>query len=104
MPTSAPSTVEFLTFVEDSVMNRTTITATGDRVRVTRDGCTGWETGRFSADDRRIYTTANFTCDGGVTQQTQSLFSMVRRDAFTRADGLKTRSGATAVRLITFTA
>jgi hypothetical protein len=104
VPTSAPATVELLTMVEDSVVNRTSVSATGDRVRVTRDGCAGWETGRFSADDRRVYTTANFTCDGGVTQQTQSLFSMVRRDTFTRTDGLKTRSGATAVRVITFSA
>ncbi len=104
VPTSAPGTVELVTIVSDSVLNRTSITAAGERVRVTRDGCTGWETGRFSADDRRIYTTAEFTCAGGVTQQTQSLFSMVRRDAFARVDGIRTRSGATAVRLINFTA
>ncbi len=104
VPTASPATIEVVTIVGDTVLDRTTVSATGDRVRVTRDGCSGTETGQFSADDRRVYTTANFTCDGGVTQQTQSLFSMVRRDAFVRVDGLKTRTGATAVRLITFTA
>jgi hypothetical protein len=103
-PTSNAGTVDVVTVAGDTVVHRTRISVTGDRVRVKRDGCDGWEIGRFSADERRIYTTAEFTCDGGVTQQTQSLFSMVRRDAFTRVDGITTRSGAAAVRLITFNA
>jgi hypothetical protein len=102
VPTSSANTVELVTVAGDSVLTSTSIVTSGDRVRVRRDGCTGWESARWSADERRLYTTAELTCDGGATQQLQSLYSINHNDQLTRIDGLKTQTGNTAVRLLTF--
>ena len=94
VPTSAAQTVEFVTVVGDSVVSTTPVTASGARVARTRDNCTGWESGRWSIDERRLYTHSEFTCTGGTAQQQDGLLTMRYADTFSRIEGLKTRGGS----------
>lgn len=103
VPTSDRQTVDMMTIVGDSITSSTPISATGTRVQRTRDGCTGWESGRWSLDERRLYTTAEYTCADGVTQQSSGMFAMQGSDMFARIEGLKTRGG-TRVRIVRFDA
>lgn len=103
VPTADRQTVEMMTVVGDSITSSTPISATGTKVQRSRDGCTGWETGRWSMDERRLYTTAEYTCGDGVTQQSSGLFAMQGSDTFSRVEGVKTKSGM-RVRIVRFDA
>ena len=101
VPTSSPQTVEFVTVVGDSIVSTVPLSASGARIELTRDGCTGWESARWSIDERRLYTHAEFTCAGGVTQRANGMLAMRYTDAFSRIDGLRTR-GAVRTRVVNF--
>jgi hypothetical protein len=74
-PTSDSTTVEMLTVVRDSITMRVPITVSGARVGRSRDGCAGWESASWSADERRIYTASEFTCPRGLTQQSSGMLA-----------------------------
>ncbi|MBC7841528.1 MAG: hypothetical protein H7099_04425 [Gemmatimonadaceae bacterium] len=93
-PTSAAQTVEFITVVGDSIVSTTPVTASGARVELTRDKCAGWESGRWSLDERRLYTHSEFICPGGSAQKQDGLLTMRYADTFSRIEGVKTRGGA----------
>ena len=101
VPTASADRIEMISVANDSIIGRVAITASGARTEITRDGCTGWESGRWSADDRRFFTRAEFSCDGGATQSSTGIFAMSHADAFSRIEGVKTK-GATRVRVINF--
>jgi hypothetical protein len=101
VPTSAASTVDFVTVVRDSIVSTIPLSVTGGRIGRTRDGCTGWESARWSLDERRLYTTSEFTCADGVKQSASGLISMRQTDAFSRIDGIRTR-GSVRTRVVQF--
>jgi hypothetical protein len=101
VPTGQPATVEMLAVVRDSIISRTPITSSGARIAMTRDGCTGWESARWSADDRRLLTTAEFTCNGQGLQKSSGMYAMKQGDEFAHIEGVKTRGG-TRVRIMNF--
>jgi len=103
VPTADRRTVDMMTVVGDSITSSTAISATGAKVRRTRDGCTGWETGRWSMDERRLYTTAEYTCGDGVPQQSSGMFAMYGSDTFSRIEGVTTKGGM-RVRVMRFDA
>ena len=57
-----------MSVVGSGVVNRVRITADGQPHTVSRDGCTGTETARWSATGTRLYTTEMVTCGGGMTR------------------------------------
>ncbi len=101
VPTSQPSTVEMVAVVRDSIVSRAPITASGAKVQTTRDGCTGWESAQWSADERRLLTTTEFTCSGQPLQKASGIYAMKQGDEFAHIEGIKTRSG-TRVRIMNF--
>jgi hypothetical protein len=101
LPTDAPERIEMVSVSNDSIVSRSTVTANGTRTPVTRDGCTGWESGTWSEDDRRIYTRAEFRCGGGLTQIATGIYAMTTPEAFARIEGVKT-NGAARARVVNF--
>lgn len=93
VPTDAAEQVEMLVVVNDSVMSRVPVAASEVRMPLTRDGCTGWETARWSGDEHRLYTRGEFTCDGGAPQKSSGIYALTQEDAFSRIEGVTTRSG-----------
>lgn len=100
-PTAKGSEVEMVTIARDSVLERVFIDASGAKVPRTRDGCTGWETGNWSADERRLFTKSEYTCPDGAKQAGEGLISMTDENSFSRVEGVKAKRG-TGVRIITF--
>ena len=101
VPTSSASTVDFVTVVRDSVVSTVPLSVTGGRIGIAHDGCKGWESARWSLDERRLYTNAEFTCADGVKQTASGMIAMRDADAFTRIEGLRTR-GAVRTRVVEF--
>ena len=93
VPTDTAEKVEMLVVVKDSVMSRVPVAASEVRVPLMRDGCTGWETARWSGDEHRLYTRGEFTCDGGAPQKSSGIYALTQEDAFSRIEGVTTKSG-----------
>jgi hypothetical protein len=94
VPTASPQTVEFMTVVGDSILSTVPLTASGSRVELRRNGCSGWESARWSIDERRLYTHAEFTCGDGSKQVQQSMISIRNPDSFSRIEGVKSGRGS----------
>lgn len=72
VPTSTRSVVEMVSISGDSVVSRTRVDASGARAGVSRDQCDGWESATWSADERRLYTRAEYRCDEKADAQTST--------------------------------
>jgi len=70
------TSVEIATVVDGSVVDRQRVAATGERVAVERDGCSGWESMEWSADGRRLYQTSEFNCGGSRLRESSGLYAM----------------------------
>ena len=103
VPTADPNVVEFTTVQGDSVLSVMPVSASGQQVTRTRDGCTGWERGVWSADERRLYLSAEFRCGDAAPQTSSGMLGLNDASAFTRIDAVKTRNSG-AVRVINFAA
>jgi hypothetical protein len=102
LPTDSAHRVEIVAVSNDSILSRSTVTANGQKVRVSREGCTGWESATWSQDERRLFTRAEFTCGGsGTPQVSTGMYAMNRGEAFTRVEGVRTR-GASRARVVNF--
>ena len=101
LPTESLDRIEMVSVLKDSILSRTMVTASGQHISVTRDGCTGWESGTWSQDDRRLFTRAEFSCGGGATQVATGIYSMTSSEAFARVEGVKTK-GASRARIVNF--
>jgi hypothetical protein len=73
---STPSTVDVLTVADGKVSARDTIQATGRSVARTKDGCTGVESAKWSADGQRLFVSSDFACPGGIKRTSSGIFAM----------------------------
>jgi len=103
VPTADPNVVEFATVQGDSVLSIMPVSASGQQVPRTRDGCSGWERGLWSVYERRLYLSAEFRCGDAAPQTSSGMLTLNDVNAFTRIDAVKTRSSG-AVRVINFVA
>ena len=68
--------VDVVTIADGRVQRRDRIDASGEPWRSTVDGCAGWESAEWSADGKRVYLTADRTCQGGLKVRTTGVISM----------------------------
>ncbi|MDZ7632833.1 MAG: hypothetical protein U5K74_16210 [Gemmatimonadaceae bacterium] len=102
LPTRDAATVELVSLVGDSISPAARLTANGQKIAREKDGCSGWETVRWSSDDRRLYTESEFSCSDGVPQRTTGLLAH-QGTGFLQIEGVKTRS-TTGIRVMRFEA
>ena len=76
VPGSGASAVDVVTIASGRVTAREHIEANGERQASQRDGCTGWETARWSADGRRLYVKSEHQCASGVTRTSDGLIAI----------------------------
>jgi hypothetical protein len=79
VPVAGDVGVEMVAVANGQVLSRELVRADGQQQQSTREGCSGWERARFSADGRRIYLDAEHLCGGSVTQDSRGLLAMVSR-------------------------
>lgn len=72
---AADAAVDVVTVVDDKVAHREQVRA-GERRRIEREGCTGWETVTGSADGRRAFRQSEFTCEGDLQRRSTGVMAM----------------------------
>ncbi len=103
VPTRDSETVEMISVVHDSITSRTTITASGQRAFRTRADCTGWDSVRWSLDERRLYIRTEYVCPTGLTQVSTGMIAMSGLNSFSRFDNARSEH-AGALRMMTYSA
>jgi hypothetical protein len=76
IPAAGASAVDIVTLANGRVVSREHIDANGERRASERDGCTGSETARWSADGRRVYVQSEHQCAGGVKRSSDGLIAI----------------------------
>lgn len=79
-PAEALGSVEALRVSGGEVVSREVLWADGVRHDTEREGCTGWEEGRFSSDVRRVYMTSEHVCEGGMVQEGGAIMALASPD------------------------
>jgi hypothetical protein len=75
LPTEKPSAVEIVTISGNTITDRTRVDADGAPRTVTREGCTGTETARWSTTGTRVQVTETMACAGGLTRRGTGIIS-----------------------------
>ena len=66
VPAEGTQVVDLITLADGRVVSRVRIDATGERRPVSREGCEGWETARWSAAGGRVFLRSELTCAGAI--------------------------------------
>ena len=70
------SAVDIVSIADGRVAARERIDANGEQRPAERDGCTGWQSARWSADGRRVYLRSEHQCAAGVKRSSSGLVAM----------------------------
>lgn len=101
VPAATGGAVEIVTVVNGAVAGRETLAANGAQTRVDRESCAGWTTAEWSADGRRIYRHAEFTCPGGFERKSTGMMAMSPSGSWIDVEGLAAGSQE-AVRVLRY--
>jgi len=76
VPGGAPSAVNVVTIDSGKVVARDTVDASGQRVAMSREGCSGWRRATWSPDNRRVYLRSELDCVGGLHRLTTAVLAI----------------------------
>ena len=77
MPVDGADGVEVVNVANGEIVSRFRIDASGERQPVNREGCTGWESARWSADAERLYLRSELTCSGSIARHSSGIIAVV---------------------------
>jgi hypothetical protein len=97
VPAGGASVVHVVTVDSGKVVARDTIDASGQRIAMSREGCTGWRRAAWSSDNRRVYLRSELDCAGGSHRLSTSVLAMSAASEWLDVQGLRV-SDNTAVR------
>jgi hypothetical protein len=98
IPTGGSAGVTMISLENGKEPSRQQLDATGQQRAVERDGCAGWESAQFSADDRRLYLRSELTCSGNLKRASSAVLAMSPEGDWIGVESV-TAGGGTAVRV-----
>ena len=76
VPVDGGASAELASIANGQVVERERIEPTGTRRPITREGCTGFETVKFSSDNQRVYLQTDLMCSGDIRRSSTGLIAM----------------------------
>lgn len=76
VPVAGGNAVDMVTVVDGRAVERERVDASGARVPLTRDDCSGWQSAEWSATGSRLYLRSELTCEGGLQRTSTGVISM----------------------------
>ncbi len=89
VPSTGYSAVDILTVTDGKITAREHIDASGEHIKDSRDGCTGWQSAQWSRDNERVYLRADYVCENGVHRDATSLIAMTADGDWMEVQGLQ---------------
>ncbi|MDB4887638.1 MAG: hypothetical protein JWN79_3076 [Gemmatimonadetes bacterium] len=87
-PTGSADAVRIVTVADGKVVSTQTVDVSGREVPLDAKGCSGTQTGRWSADSRRVYLNATANCDG-VLRTTNGILAITATGDWLDIQGMK---------------
>jgi hypothetical protein len=94
--------VDVATISGGKLVTRVRIEATGEQRTVAREGCSGWESARFSAQGQRVFLTAEYTCPGDIKRTTNELMAITPVGDWLDVRGASVRGLPEGVRVLRY--
>ena len=76
MPSDSGPGVDVVGVVDGAIISRVHVDATGEQRPVSREGCAGWETARWSSAAGRVFLRSELTCAGGVKRVSSGIIAI----------------------------
>jgi len=100
-PSASGVGVDIASIVNGRIVAKERVDASGVRNTKTVDGCSGWESAKWSADARRVFTRSEFTCPGNLTRKESGIFAMSTAGEWLDVQGIDVM-GSTSARATSF--
>jgi uncharacterized membrane protein YgcG len=98
LPAASGDGVTVATVVDGRVVAQERLEATGARLAVEREGCTGWESLTWSSDGRRLFRQAEYGCGGDIRRESSGLMAILPSGEWLDVHGVSV-AGQTGVRV-----
>jgi hypothetical protein len=89
VPSSSPSAVDVMTVSGGKVVDRTHVDADGQPHALTKEGCTGFQTAKWSPSGRRVYLKSELNCNGAPATHVSGVYAMAGYGEWIDAQGMR---------------
>jgi hypothetical protein len=76
VPGSSASSVDILSVSNGKVIDSTHVDTDGQQNAISKEGCTGWQSAKWSPSARRVYLKSEFTCTGALATHVSAIYAM----------------------------
>lgn len=100
VPTSTASAIDVLTVSDGKIIDRTRVDTDGHPHAISKEGCTGSQTAKWSPSGRRVYLKSEFDCNGATTTHVSAVYAMAGSGEWIDVQGMRVgkNDGVHAVR------
>jgi hypothetical protein len=100
LPTSTASAVEVVTATGGKIVDRTRVDTDGQPHALAKEGCTGFQSAKWSPSARRVYLKSDFNCSGAPSTHLSAVYAMAGSGEWIDVQGMRVEknSGVHAVR------
>jgi hypothetical protein len=100
VPSSPTTAVDVMTVSGGKIVDRTHVDADGQQHPLTKEGCTGWQSAKWSATAHRVYLKSELNCSGAPSTHVSGVYAMAGYGEWIDAQGMRVdkNNGVHAVR------
>ena len=100
IPTSTPSAVDVVTVTGGKIVDRTRVDTDGQHHALAKEGCTGWQSAKWSPAAHRVYLKSEFNCSGAPSTHLSAVYAMAGSGEWIDVQGMRVdkNNGVHAVR------
>lgn len=100
IPTTSVSAVEVVTVTGGKIVDRTRVDTDGQPHALSKEGCTGWQSAKWSPSATRVYLKSEFNCSGAPLTHLSAVYAMAGSGEWIDVQGMRVEknSGVHAVR------
>jgi hypothetical protein len=100
VPTSIATAVDVVTVTGGKIVDSTRVNTDGQPHTIAREGCTGWQSAKWSPSARRVYLKSEYNCSGAPATRVSAVYAMAGAGDWIDVQGMRVdkNSGVHAVR------
>lgn len=100
VPSATASAVDVMTVAAGKIADSTHVDADGQPHALSKDGCTGWQTAKWSPSARRVYIKSEYDCKGSPKTHLSAVYAMAGSGEWIDVQGMRVdkNSGVHSVR------
>ena len=100
VPSATASAVDVMTVSNGKIADSTHVDADGQPHALSKDGCAGWQSAKWSPSARRVYIKSEYNCKGSPTTHLSAVYAMAGSGEWIDVQGMRVdkNSGVHSVR------